>query len=85
MSDALTLDRLLEAALLLSRTKVCVGLVCRRDILDLVRGLHRGPPPPLTCPPLCGVDLYHKEGQVEPWRAFYDRDELRAYLGEDET
>ncbi len=62
------------------------GIVCRREMVyrmeRLVGDVSMEIADPLTHE-LCRVPVYTKDDQAEPYRLFYDHDELRAYLKEE--
>lgn len=56
--------------------KPVVGIVCRPDVVGRVRRMADAEAHPL----LGAVPVYEKQDQAEPYRAFYDREELNRYL-----
>jgi hypothetical protein len=83
----LTLDKILEAKRLIGNQPILVGIVCKPSFLSMLKRLVPVPPPPAHGPPLAffgGVDFYIDHHQEEPWKAFFDHDELRVYLNRNE-
>ncbi len=56
--------------------KPVVGIVCRPDVAGRVRRMAAVEAHPL----LGAVPVYEKRDQAEPYRAFYDHEELRRYI-----
>ncbi len=86
MSVVLTMEGLTEMASAMSRAArpfVCVGVVCSPKGQETLLDLYRGPPESALYPTLYGLPIYRKVGQAEPYRAFYDEEELGRYLKED--
>jgi hypothetical protein len=61
--------------------KSCVGIVCQARYVSQLGQIQHDTladvPPERRL--FCGLPIYEKD-QPEPWRAFFDHEEMRAYL-----
>ncbi len=84
MKKALTLEELEKMAKHMKpKTSLCVGIVARPSTYSVLRKQTQ-PENPL-CPPLGEIPVYVKQDQLEPFRVYYDHEELRCYLNDEKT